>query len=340
MTRHGVVMAGGSGERFWPLSTPTHPKQLLDLTGEGCSMLEASLRRLEPVIGENLWISTSPLLAGPIRDAGLVPAIRVLAEPTRRNTLGAVVWTMANLAVATEADFSVAITTSDHAIRPYDAFANDIRTALDIAESEGSLVIIGIPPTRPATGYGYIERQPDGSVTRFTEKPDAEHAARFVARGNYLWNSGMFFWTESAFDRELALGNPAASHTYREIKRVLSGGQDASSLFETLASQAIDVALMERAQRVHCVPATFKWDDVGTWDSLLRTVELDANGNAVVGTTRLLDTSGSVIYNGSRRRVSTLGIEGLIIVVTDDEVLITRPEHAQEVRRLASRQDD
>lgn len=298
-------------------------------------MLEASLRRLGPVVHDQLWISTSPLLEVALREAGLVRSDHVLAEPTRRNTLGAVVWTMASLAAATEGDFSVAITTSDHAIGPASAFADTVTRALETAERDGVLVTIGIPPTRPETGFGYIERQPDGTVTRFTEKPDAETAAAFLAQGNYLWNSGMFFWTEAAFDRELAFANPAASEVYRLVREQLRSGGDALTTFEQLASQSVDVALMERANRVHCVPATFDWDDVGTWDSLLRTVPLDGEGNAVIGSARLEETRDSVIYNTSGRRVTTFGVDGLIVVVTDDQVMVTRADRAQDVRQLA-----
>ncbi len=329
-------MAGGSGERFWPVSTPRIPKQLLDLTGEGCSMLEASLARLRLAVGEQLWVSTSPLLADAIAESGLVPSDRVLAEPMRRNTLGAVVWTMASLAARTEGDFCVAITTSDHAIRPAEAFADCVRTAMDIAERDSVLVTIGIPPSRPETGFGYIERQEDGSVTRFAEKPDAATAAQFLRQGNYLWNSGMFFWTEHAFDRELAEANPGASETYRAVKRLLRAGEGASAVFEGLPSQSVDVALMERAEGVHCVPATFAWDDVGTWDSLLRTVPLDPAGNAVVGSARLVETRQSVVYNTTGREVTTLGVDGLVIVVTDDQVVVTRTDRAQDVRLLAN----
>lgn len=338
MRTHGVVMAGGSGERFWPVSTPSRPKQLLDLTGEGVSLLEAALRRLEPVVGaENLWISTSSALAEPIRASGLIAEDRILAEPDRRNTLGAVAWTMASLAAHEGGPFAVAITTSDHAINPTDGFVATVRKAIDTAVREDALATIGIPPTRPDTGFGYIERADDGRVRRFTEKPNAETAAQFLAAGDFLWNSGMFFWTEAAFARELHHGNPPAAAAYEKIKAAL-GARDvaaANAAFLELTSQSIDYALMERASNVRCVPAEFNWDDVGTWDSLLRTVELDANGNAVVGRARALETTGSVIYNTTGLPVWTLGVDGLIVVVTDGQVLITRADRAQDVRTVA-----
>jgi mannose-1-phosphate guanylyltransferase len=331
-------MAGGSGERFWPVSTPARPKQLLDLTGEGVSLLEAALRRLEPVVGaENLWISTSTALSEPIRASGLIAEDRILAEPDRRNTLGAVAWTMASLAAHEGEPFAVAITTSDHAINPTDAFVSTVRKAVETAIEEDALATIGIPPTRPDTGFGYIERVSDGRVRRFTEKPNAETAAQFLAAGDFLWNSGMFFWTEATFARELQQGNPPAFAAYERIKSALCTGdvEAGTAAFLELTSQSIDYALMERASNVRCVPAEFKWDDVGTWDSLLRTVELDAEGNAVVGRARPLETTGSVIYNTTAAKVWTLGVEGLIVVVTDGQILITRADRAQDVRTVA-----
>lgn len=331
-------MAGGSGERFWPVSTPARPKQLLDLTGEGVSLLEAALRRLEPVVGaENLWISTSTALSEPIRASGLIAEDRILAEPDRRNTLGAVAWTMASLAAHEGGPFAVAITTSDHAINPTDAFVSTVRKAVETAIEEDALATIGIPPTRPDTGFGYIERALDGRVRRFTEKPNAETAAQFLAAGDFLWNSGMFFWTEATFALELEQGNPPAFAAYERIKAALCTGEAgaATAAFLELTSQSIDYALMERASSVRCVPAEFSWDDVGTWDSLLRTVELDTDGNAVVGLAHPLETTGSVIYNTTAAKVWTLGVEGLIVVVTDGQILITRADRAQDVRTVA-----
>lgn len=331
-------MAGGTGERFWPVSTPALPKQLLDLTGEGKSMLANALDRLEPVVGKDrLWVSTSQTLADPIIEAGLVDGDHVLAEPARRNTLGAIVWTMASLSSQTDGPFAVAFTTSDHAIRPTDAFVETVRSALRIAEEHQALTTIGIPPTRPETGFGYIERNADGTVSRFTEKPDALTAASFLAQGTYFWNSGMFFWTEEAFARELEHAQPAAFTVYRSIADLLRVGDTAGACvaFESLPSISIDYALMEHAERVRCVPATFAWDDVGTWDSLLRTVPLDEDGNAVVGQATLFGGSNNVVYGTTDQRIVASGVEGMIIAVTDDYVYVGRVDDAQSVRNIA-----
>lgn len=339
MNIHGVVMAGGSGERFWPVSTPARPKQLLDLTGEGSSMLYGALERLRPVVGssDRLWISTSTSLAVPIREEGLVDERQILAEPARRNTAGAALWTMAHLAADEEEDFLVAFTTADHAIRPTEAFVRTVRIALETAAANHALVVIGIPPTRPDTGYGYIEVGSDREVVRFTEKPNAETAAKFLSEGRYLWNSGMFFWRESAFAKQLGEAAPTHAAIYEHLKnRVREGDADgAVREFERLPSVSIDVALMEKSHKVNYVPAQFTWDDLGTWDALLRTVPLDAKGNAVIGAAGLLDSAGCVVYNTNSRKVWALGLENLVIVVTDEFVLVTRADRAQDVRQVA-----
>lgn len=336
MKTYGVIMAGGSGERFWPLSTPAMPKQLLDLTGSGDSLLAQAKARLVPVVDE-LFVSTTELLREPILDSGLFTEDQILAEPAKRNTAGALIWSMAKLSAATAGPFLCAVTTADHAISPDEAFQADVRQALVYAENEDALVTIGIPPTRPETGYGYIEIGDAPKVSRFTEKPDPELATSFLAAGNYLWNSGMFFWRSDTFERELKMAESTMGAIYVRIADALRTGVDPAAAFEELPSISIDYALMERAKRVACFPATFRWDDVGTWDSLLRTVPLDNEGNAIVGKATLLNTTRCVVYNGSGRTLCVSGLDDQIIVATCDAMLVTPMSRAQDVREAAKK---
>lgn len=321
-------MAGGAGERFWPLSTPEQPKQLLDLTGSGKSLLEQAVDRLAPCVDE-VFISTSETLAAPLRVAGLVPEENVLAEPCKRNTAGALVWCMA--AIPGDRPFLAAVTTADHAISPDRVFRSDVEAALRLAEQKHALVTIGIRPTRAETGFGYVQIGVGTQVLRFTEKPDAETAANFVSRGNYLWNSGMFFWRSDAFGSELSSHAPAHAEVYEALLSHAAPG-----VFASLPSVSIDYALMEKSQNVHCIQASFSWDDVGTWDSLLRTVPLDTNGNAVVGDATLIDTRGCVIYNASTTRLSVLGAEGLAVIATERDTLVVPLALSQDVRRISA----
>ena len=203
MKRYGIIMAGGSGERFWPVSTPQRPKQLLDLTGTGKSLLQEAIERLSPVVDE-VFISTSETLGPIIVESGLVDNDHVLAEPCRRNTAGALIWCMAQLSKRDPKPFLTAITTADHAIGPDREFQSDVKAALSLALYEDALTIIGIPPTRPETGFGYVEFGVGSEIKRFAEKPDLATAETFLADGNFLCNSGMFFWKSDA-DREMVV---------------------------------------------------------------------------------------------------------------------------------------
>ncbi len=345
--RVAIVMAGGSGERFWPLSTPSRPKQLLNLTSPDRTMIEEAVDRLVPVVGaENVYISTTKPLAGPIAAANVVAEDRILAEPLRRNTLGALVWIVASLVARGGEEASVAVVTADHAIGEPARFGATLAAALETAESTGGLVTIGVTPDRPETGYGYVERDESrpvelsGSraahgVASFKEKPDAATAQEYVAAGRFLWNAGMFFFTVAGFRAALAQTQPSASSILEEVAAKLKEGDEdgAEAAFAGLESISFDYAVMERAETVHVVESDFPWDDVGAWDALERTRESDAAGNVVVNAAAL-DTKGCVVYNETDLAVGVCGVEGVVVVVTPDGVLVCRKEDVQRVREI------
>ncbi len=345
--RVAVVMAGGSGERFWPVSTPERPKQFLRLASPERTLLQQSVERLAPVVGlENVMIATGEPLAAATREAcPELPSQNVLAEPARRNTAGCLVWVAANL-MATHpegwGEITMAVATADHRIAPQDAFERTLNTALLGAEENQGLVTIGIRPTRPDTAFGYVEVGPsvDGvfKALRFREKPDVGTARRFLAEGNFLWNSGMFFWRLETFMEQLVLAAPEMAKTAQEIAYRLQHGDEtgAKGAFEELRSTPIDVALLERSSNVYVVEAEFEWDDLGSWDAMARSYEPDAGGNVSLGPTRMLYTRDSIVYNdSSRQQVSILGMDEVVVVVTDDHVLVCPKNRAQDVRKLA-----
>lgn len=341
--RAAVVMAGGSGTRFWPVSTVQRPKQFLRLASPDKSLLAQSVSRAEGLFGDDVFVATSgDLVAATMAETGF-GAERVFGEPMRRNTLGALVWATAhvvNRLGTTEA--SLAVLTADHMISPAEGFARTVSRAMDVAESREALVTIGIPPDRAATEYGYIEKGEalDGAwvARRFREKPDAESAREFVSSGEFLWNSGMFFWTVPAFLAALSDANPSASEVYESVLRALAAkdAEGASSAFASLENISIDYALMERTRDVCVVAADFAWDDLGSWDALSRSLPQDGAGNVSVGNCRLEDSRGSIVYNDDPSvRVSVLGVEGVVVVVSGSEVLVCPKDRAQDVRRLA-----
>ena len=345
LKRVAVIMAGGSGERFWPLSRVDRPKQLLRLSSPSATMLEEAIERIAPLCGSDaVYVSTSANLAPFIVGAGVVPEAQVLAEPLKRNTLGALVWSVAALlAKGYDLKTSVAILTADHRIAPPAAFRACVEDALSVAETEGGLVTIGIRPDRPETGYGYIEadlaaRRGAGYVAKsFREKPDVETAKAFLASGSFLWNSGMFFFTLGGFCDALAETQPDAKSTLDQIVDALNAGDyEAAKLnFERVKNESIDYAVMERASNVSVVPSRFDWDDLGAWDALERSMLLDSAGNVNEGATILIDSAGCIVYNESEARiVAVLGMNDVVVVSTDDAVLVCPKSEAQRVKQI------
>lgn len=352
--RVAVIMAGGSGERFWPMSRGHKPKQLLRLGDGHETMLQEAVTRIQPLVGaDNVFVATSTELRDAIRAGDpRVPPANVLAEPMRRNTAGALIWAAASL-VARYGDASsvtMAVLTADHQIGQPDVFRRTVGKAMDTAEERPCLVTIGAMPTRPDTGYGYIElAEGQGNiaraqslrsyrVSRFREKPNQSIAEEFVATGLHLWNCGMFFWRVSTFFAELDHAAPAMGELARRITAALVTGDEPAAihLFEKLQNISIDFALLEGARHVEVLPADFPWDDVGTWDSLDRTRPLDEHENVVAGGPVLVDVHHSIVLNDAgadQMAVALIGVSDLIVVVSEDAVLVAHKNRAQDVRR-------
>lgn len=350
--RVAVIMAGGVGERFWPLSRRERPKQLLRLASPERSMLEESIGRIRGLVApDHIYVITSEALAGPIRAAGSgLPDANILAEPCKRNTAGALTYAAAALrARLGDRPITMAVLTSDHRIEPAAAFEATAGTALEAAEAGGGLITIGIVPTRPETGYGYIETAGTTTadervmpVERFCEKPDPATAQAFAASGRHFWNSGMFFWRLDAFERELAKASPAHDAARAEIVRALAAGdaESAEKAFASLDDISIDYALMEKCDCVSMAPARFEWDDIGALDAIDRCWSHDGSGNVTQGDPVLIDTRDSIVINEPGTEgmaVATIGVEGMAVVVTRDGVLVMPKERAQSVRQVVDR---
>lgn len=356
--RIGVVMAGGAGERFWPVSRRAKPKQLLTLTHPDQSMLAEAVERLSAVVGDNsVYIITGGHLVSAIRAAMPdFPFEHVLAEPSKRNTAGALTytaaWLLARHGDRDPADITLAVTTADHLIGDTPRFAATISTAMEAAEREDALVTCGIAPTHPETGFGYIEADdgcpvmtgacdgpPVYRARAFHEKPDAARAARFLASGRHFWNSGMFFWKLSVFLGELHQVRPDMAEAVYAMARALAAGNQAevARLFETVESTSIDYALMEKSGNVRVVKADFPWADIGSWNALSDSDHCDGAGNFISGDAIALDCNNCVVYNepgADRMAVGVVGMTDTIVVVTEDAVLVLPRDRAQDVRAV------
>jgi len=351
-----VIMAGGAGERFWPLSRHTHPKQLLTLTGSGQSLLEEAVERSMALVPPaQIYIATSTHLQKAIQEADLgIPPENVIAEPCKRNTAGCLIYAAATILARTKLtpeELTMGVLTADQRIPDTKPFVETIDAALESAENNNALITIGIQPIRPETGYGYIEiaenaepvASPGGRslfrVASFREKPKPEDAAKYIASGRFLWNSGMFFWRLSSFQNEFGKANPVMAETLEDLTDAMLADdlERAAKIFDALPNISIDYALMEKARQVMVIPGNFIWDDVGAWDALYRTFPCDNKGNIRVGDPVLIDCADSIVYNAPGQKKMAVGVAGLkemVVVVSEDAVLVIPRERAQDVRKI------
>ena len=356
-----VVMAGGRGERFWPLSRRHRPKQLLHLDGSQ-SLIQQAVDRVLPLIPpQRVLVVTNGEYVGPVREQlQRLPPENILVEPVGRNTAACIGLAAVHVKTAGGPwgeDPILVVLPADHVVRDPEGFRRVVRAAAEAAQ-EHPLVTIGVWPTRPETGYGYIElgerlgnRQGYDiyRVQRFVEKPAQALARRYVADGRHLWNSGMFVWKVSAILAAIEQHMPQLHRGLQSIAAVPPGpAREAviARVYEDLESVSIDYGVLEQSHQIAVVPADFGWDDAGSWPALERLFEPDEEGNVVQGGRHVgVDTRRCVVYLsdeavsrfGRPRLVATLGVSDLIIVQTEDVTLVCSKERAQDVRLLLSR---
>ena len=357
---HAVILAGGAGERFWPASRRERPKPFLRVVG-GKTLLEATLERArafaEP---DHIWIVCGYEHARAMRtESGLKPS-RILVEPQRRNTAMAVSWAAERIA-AEDPHAVMAVLSADHHIPDRRAFARAIKEAAQAAAGQGVLVTLGVRPTRPDTGYGYIHQGPPASpdhpqmhrVRRFVEKPDSARAIRFVQLGDYLWNAGVFVWSPRSLLEEVERHAPSLHRALAPLRKNPRGRNRLAveAAYKKAPALPIDVAVMEKSDRVWMIPVDFAWSDVGTWLSLAEQLGVgassqpgrssgrsrtDAQGNFLLEGDLLAEESQGNLVWGKDRLVALLGVDDLAVVDTDDVILITKLERSPDVRRLVA----
>ena len=348
---YAVIMAGGGGTRLWPLSRQARPKQLLRIIEER-SLFQTSVQRLEGVfLPERILVVTVEEQAAELQEQSpIIPKSNYLLEPMPRGT-ASVVGLAAAALQGRDPEAVMAILTSDHFIGNEDGFRQMLLAAYDAA-ADGHLVTLGITPTYPATGYGYIQRGEciasyrgfDAcSVLRFKEKPDEEQARRMLQDGKHAWNSGMFVWRVERILAEFAAHMPELYAGLQEISRSWGTPQERAVLknvWSDLKSETIDYGVMEAAKNVVVIMAdNLQWNDVGSWDSLFDVLPADSQGNIVVGGQHIgLDTHQSLVYvNQEHRLIVTIGVEDLVVVDTGDVLLVCRKDQAQKVRQVVKK---
>lgn len=330
------MLAGGIGSRFWPVSTPTRPKQLLPLASERPLIVDTVERARALVADARIRVLAGEHLAAPFRAAlPDLPGEAYLIEPEARGTCPVLAWAAWEIARA-DPDAVLVSLHSDHLIRPLDAFVDTVLAASHVARTEDALVTIGVTPDRVETGYGHIQPgealpAPGGAaafrVAAFHEKPDAATAREYMEAG-YVWNSGIFVWKASVFLDEVRRHAPEVAACLPILEE-----RGPAAFFASVPLSVVDTAVMERSDRVACVRAAFTWDDVGSWDALARTRDADAAGNVVLGRGAVVDGRGNVVYS-EEGEVVLFGVEDLVVVRTGERTLVLPRGRAADLKSL------
>jgi mannose-1-phosphate guanylyltransferase len=341
MNIYGVIMAGGGGTRFWPLSRHEEPKQLLNLSGRDL-MINETIDRIAAVCDKKaIFIVTNVDQVKKMEQAttGRIQKNHILSEPSARNTAACIGYAAVEI-IKKYGDGIMCIFPADHYIKDWDAFANSLRAGVREAEN-GALVTLGITPTYPSTGYGYIrfdknETSLAKSVVEFKEKPDLETAEKYVASGEYAWNSGMFVWKASTIMEQFEIFLPEIYGCLMQIADKMNTDEEEDTIarvYPTIPSISIDYGILEKSDNLRVIPAEMGWNDVGSWDNMSVLHEVDENGNVFVGDHVAIETKDCITY-AKKRMITTLGVENLIIVETEDAILVCDKNRAQDVKKI------
>ena len=340
-------MAGGVGSRFWPVSTTDFPKQFHDMLGTGETLIQKTFSRLSKLIpSENILILTNKKYNDLVlKQLPQVSQDQVLLEPAMRNTAPCILY--ASLKIQKKNPNAVMVVApSDHWIEDEVAFVHDLQQSFDFCEANNALMTLGITPTFPNTGFGYIEFDKEDTnlikkVTQFREKPDYETAKSFLKSGNFVWNAGIFIWSVKAITEAFSQFQPVMNSLF------LSGYNDynseneksfISNNYDLAENISIDYAILEKAQNVYILPATFDWNDLGTWGSLHEKLEKDENNNAVVNATVVLENaSNNIIRTDAKKLIVIDGISDYIIVDREDVLLIYPKSKEQDIKKIVSK---
>jgi len=333
-----LILAGGSGTRFWPLSRKRKPKQLLALERDR-SLLRETLERLRPLVGpEAVWVCTTEALEEPVRrELPEVPPEQILLEPEGRNTAPAIGWSVRSMPEPARRG-AIAVLPADHRVGDAAAFRETLERAAEVVEREDRVMALGVVPRWPETGYGYLELEPQAGpdgvfrVRRFVEKPSAETAARFVAAGNYLWNAGIFVFRGSTLLGILERLQPELA---QGLEQIAAAPGRLRELYSRLPADSIDYAVMEKLDGISTLPLDCGWSDLGSWEALDEVLPKDAEGNTGRGDRLAVDARGNLLF-ADAGTIAVVGIDGIVVVRTGDAVLVCPKSRSQEVKRLVS----
>lgn len=346
---HLVIMAGGVGSRFWPMSTETRPKQFIDMLGTGRSLLQMTLDRFGDICPkENVWIVTNRAYADIVKQQlPDLPDSNILLEPCRRNTAPCIAYCSWKIK-AKDPKANIVVTPSDHIVTDINEFQRIINLTLQFANETDAIVTLGMNPTRPETGYGYIQADLSVSSARckelfrvdsFKEKPDLKTAESYVSQNNFFWNAGIFVWNVSTIVNAFRIYQPAINEIFEQLLPYY-GTPDEQRLideqFPKCESISVDYAIMEKAEEIFVCPASFGWSDLGTWGSLQLHTPRDLYGNAAISNgVKLVESTNCIVNCTGEKKVVVQGLDGYIVAEKDGVLLICKLSEEQRIREFS-----
>lgn len=346
---HLVIMAGGIGSRFWPMSTPERPKQFVDVLGTGRTFIQMTVDRFKGILPpENVWVVTSQSYKDIVAEQlPEVPQGNILLEPCRRNTAPCIAYAAWRIK-SIDPKATIVVSPSDHLVLDTPEFQRVVKSAMDFASTSDAIVTLGMKPTRPETGYGYIQTDMSCPSARnkeiyrvdaFREKPDLATAEKYIRKPNMLWNAGIFIWNVSTIVNALRVYAPEINEVFENLLPLYGTDKEQDAInenFPKCESISVDYAILEKSEEIYCFPASFGWSDLGTWGSLRENVSRDNNGNAVIGdNVQTYETRDCVIHCSEERRVVVQGLDGYIVAEKDNTLLICKLSEEQRIKQFS-----
>lgn len=346
---HLVIMAGGVGSRFWPMSTTEKPKQFIDVLGVGRTLIQLTYDRFESICPpENVWVVTNKKYVDIVKEQlPEIPVGNILCEPCRRNTAPCIAYVSWRIKVQNPLA-NIVVTPSDHVVMNVPEFRRVVTNCLKFTGETDSIVTLGMKATRPETGYGYIQADLTSSSPRnkeifrvdaFKEKPDLETAKKYLADKNYFWNAGIFIWSVHTIVNAFRMYQPALANIFESMLDVYGTDKEQATIderFPECENISVDYAIMEKAEEIFVCPASFGWSDLGTWGSLLTQTKHDESGNSIIGNNiSLFETKNSIVHAVGCKQVVVQGLDGFIVAENDGRLLICKLSEEQRIKQFS-----
>lgn len=346
---HLVIMAGGVGSRFWPMSTAEKPKQFIDVLGVGKTLLQLTVERFNKLVSpENIWVVTNQKYVDIVREQlPEMPAENILCEPCRRNTAPCIAYVSWRIK-SKDPKANIVVTPSDHIVMNTQEFQRVIKECMNFTAESDAIVTLGMKPTRPETGYGYIQADLSASSLRnkgifrvdsFREKPDLKTAEQYIKKNYYFWNAGIFIWNVSTIVNAFRIYQPKMNKIFEQMLPIYGTPQEQEAInekFPQCENISVDYAIMEKAEEIFVCPADFGWSDLGTWGSLQTQSKRDIYGNALIGENiSVFETHNCMIHTTQEKKVVVQGLDGYIVAENNDTLLICKLSEEQRIKQFS-----